>query len=166
MTKYQELYAWYKSIRICPQCGTNTAAPNRVRCEECLIKNAESSEKQRMKKTEALRKESQNARINNMRQKRKENGLCIWCGKPICSKSAVFCIDCKIKNQRKNEQRKSEIARCERPDYGFCYTCGNPIDRKGRVCKKCAETMNANLPKDRDNVNWRNDNKLIFGNRG
>lgn len=55
------------------------------------------------------------------------------------------------------------MERSERPNYGFCYTCGNPLDRDGRVCKKCAEMMKKNLPADRDNEAWRNDNNLIFG---
>ena len=166
MTKSQELYIWYKEMGICPQCGTNKASPHRVRCEECLIKNAESSEKQRQKKSQTIRKQKHKSYIRSLRQSRKESGLCVWCGKPICSSSTVFCIDCKIKNQRRNEQRKIGIERSERPSYGFCYTCGEPLNRTGRVCKKCAEMMTDNLPKERDNVNWRNDNKFIFGNGG
>jgi len=162
MTKSQELYLWYKSMGICPQCGTNKAAPHRVRCEECLLKNAESSEKQREGKPGTIRKQRHRSYLKNLRNIRKENGLCVWCGKPICSSSTVFCIDCKLKNQKKNEQRKSGIERNERPNYGFCYTCGEPLDRDGRVCKKCAEKMAANLPKNRNNINWRNDNKLMF----
>ena len=87
MTKYQELYAWYKRMGICPQCGTNKAAPHRVRCEECLAKQAENADKQRKIRP---RNTGHKTYIKNLREQRKENGLCIWCGKPICSTSTVF----------------------------------------------------------------------------
>lgn len=165
MAKNQELYAWYKKMRICPQCGTNKAAPNRVRCEECLAKNAESADKHRKIKPIASRK----AYIKNLRKQRKENGLCIWCGKPICSTSTVFCIDCKIKNQRRNDKRKSGMERSERYEYGLCYICGNPAVDGKSLCEECYKRSCDNLPDSKDGVNYRNwkqRNKLIFGNGG
>lgn len=165
MTKYQELYAWYKQMGICPQCGTNKAAPNRVRCEECLAKNAESANKRRKINPAPSRK----AYYKSLREKRKEDGLCIWCGKPTCSSSTVFCIDCKIKNQRRNEQRKSGIDRSERKEYGLCYICGKPAVDGKKLCEDCNKNLCGNLPQSKGGKNykrWKQQNELIFGNGG
>lgn len=165
MTKYQELYAWYKKMGICPQCGTNKAAPNRVRCEECLVKNSESVKKYR----KINPAESRRAYNKNLREQRKENGLCIWCGKPICSTSTVFCIDCKIKSKRRNEQKKSGIERPERHEYGLCYICGKPAVDGKKLCEDCYKRSCDNLPQSKEGNNYRNwkrGNELIFWNGG
>lgn len=105
--------------------------------------------------------------MKNLREKRKENGMCIWCGKPICSTSTVFCIDCKVKNQRRNEQRKSGIDRSERKEYGLCYICGKrAIDGK-KLCDGCYKNLCGNLPQSKNGKNykrWKQQNELIFGN--
>lgn len=169
MTKNQELYAWYKQMGICPQCGTNKAAPNRVRCEECLAKNAENSKKQLEKKTRALVYEKNRLYKKKLTEQRKENGLCIWCRKPICSTSTVFCIDCKIKNQRRNDKRKSGIERSERNEYVLCYICGKRAMDGKKLCEDCNKKACSNLPDNKGSVNYRNwkqGNELIFGNGG
>lgn len=147
MKEYQELYQWYKEMGICPQCGTNKAAPGKVRCEECLAKNAESShkrrEKQSQQQTENIRREHRTY-IKKLREHRKAAGLCIYCGKPQSSNSSCMCIDCRIKNQRKNEKRKDGMDRSERPMYGRCYRCGTHIE-SGKLCEKCKETSIKNL---------------------
>lgn len=166
MTKYQELYAWYKQIGICPQCGTNKAAPNRVRCEECLAKQAESLNKRR---EISPRNTGHKTYTKNLREQRKENGLCIWCGKPICSTSTAFCIDCNIKNQRNNDRRKSGIERSERHKYGLCYICGKPTADGKKLCEVCYKRSCDNLPESKDSVNyrnWKHGNELIFENGG
>lgn len=163
--KYQELYAWYKQMGICPQCGTNKAAPNRVRCEECLAKNAESADKHR--KTKHI--PNRITYFKDLREQRKENDLCIWCGKPICSTSTVFCIDCKIKNQRRNDNRKSGIERSERHEYGLCYICGKSAVDGNRLCEDCYKRSCDNLPQSKGGknyINWKRGNELIFRNGG
>ena len=147
MSQHKELYDWYKKMGICPQCGSNKAAPGKVRCEECLAKNAESSRKQREKKsekqTEAIRQKHREY-LKNLRAKRKADGLCIYCGKPQNSYSSSMCIECRIKNQKKNEKRKIGIDRSERPIYGRCYRCGAKIVA-GKLCDRCLETSIKNL---------------------
>lgn len=150
---------------ICPQCGTNKAAPSRVRCEECLAKQAERADKHR-KINPIVNRKTYN---RNLRKQRKENDLCIWCGKPICSTSTAFCIDCKIKNQRNNGKRKNGIERSERHEYGLCYICGNPAVAGKKLCEDCYNRSCDNLPQNKGGVNYRNwkqRNELIFGNGG
>lgn len=126
-------YQFYKSHGICVQCGNYKAAPGRVRCEVCLAQNTESSARRHREKPVSTKEYSK-----NLREKRKANGQCIWCGKPLSKNSKCFCPDCRIKNQRKNEKRKSGIDRTERPIYGLCYRCGKaPIIEGKKLCKDC-----------------------------
>ena len=124
-------YKYYKEHGICPQCGVRERAPGRVRCEICLAQNAESSARKRLNENDNeydTRMKKMRYYNRSTRSERKENGKCIWCGKPLSAYSSCFCPDCRVKNQRKNEQRRSGIPRSERPLYGICYRCGkNPV---------------------------------------
>lgn len=160
-------YLFYKSMGICPQCGINTHAPNRVRCEECLVKNSISRAKAIQKETSEKRYTRQTNHkeyLKRMRAERKSQGLCIYCGKPIAKGSSVFCLEHKLKNQEKNDRRKSSILRSERPSYKLCYICGEAIEEDRKICPQCAENVTKNLPKTSYNISWKQDNKLIFRN--
>lgn len=152
-------YAWYKSHGICVQCMQYDAAPGRVRCEVCLLSNAEGAKRHRAK----MQSVSQADRSRKLRESRKEQGLCIWCGKPQSSYSRVFCADCRIKNQRKNDARKCGIARSERPAYGMCYRCGQAISPGEKLCQECRTQSIANLPEEQHVIRtWKRDNNRVF----
>lgn len=154
-------YLSYKEHGICVQCGSQKAAPHRVRCEECLAKNAESAAIVREGKQRDSRAEYSKA----LRKRRKEQGLCVWCGKPQCKNSSCFCLDCRLKNQRKNERKKVDIDRSERPIYGICYRCGkHPIEPEKKLCASCIEQSIRNLPDDNKalKIIWKPQNNLLF----
>lgn len=152
-------YAWYKSHGICVQCMQYDAAPGRVRCEVCLLTNAEGAKRHRAK----MQSVSQADRSRKLRESRKEQGLCIWCGKPRSSYSRVFCADCRIKNQRRNDARKCGIARSERPAYGMCYRCGQAISPGEKLCQECKTQSIANLPEEQHVIRtWKRDNNRVF----
>lgn len=163
MSYNKELYEWYKKNGICPSCGSNPAAPNRVRCWDCLAKNADSQYgKQRNKKA----KEKFKLYAVELRSERKKNGQCIWCGKKICSQSTCLCLDCFLKNKRRTAaNRKNAIPRSERVAYGLCYRCGKPLDTNRSLCKKCAESVTQNLSNaSREHLTkvWKHENNNIF----
>ena len=170
-----ENYQFYKKYGVCPQCGIRDLAPGRARCEICLAQNAESAAKKRAKETDDKsndRKQKMRYYNRSIRSDRKENGKCIWCGKPLSAYSLCFCPDCRVKNQRNNERRKSAISRSERPLYGICYRCGkNPVISGKKLCQTCYEQNIKALSladKSEKTVERRNyirkQNNLIFGN--
>lgn len=151
-------YDWYKSNGICVQCLQYDASPGKVRCEVCLAKNAEGARRYRAKMQSVSRAE----KSRKLRESRKEQGLCIWCGKPRSNYSSVFCPDCRIKNQHKNDARKG-ISRSERPAYGMCYRCGKAVVFGEKLCQPCKMQSISNLP-EKPNVikSWRIDNNRVF----
>lgn len=151
-------YDWYKSNGICIQCLQYDASPGKVRCEVCLAKNAEGARRYRAKMQSVSRAE----KSRKLRESRKEQGLCIWCGKPRSNYSSVFCPDCRLKNQHKNDARKG-ISRSERPAYGMCYRCGNDILPGEKLCQKCKMQSIANLPEEKHVIRtWKKDNNRVF----
>ena len=170
----KELYNFYKSNGICVTCGQENAVNGRVRCHECLAKSAMSTSKLRSKKTEyelEIEKESKRKYRKILYEKRKKERLCVFCGKPICSKSTVYCIDHMIKNQKNNRSRTA-IPRQIRAEIGLCVICGkdNALDGK-KTCIRCYENCLKNAAKARNSENAklrrdyvRNLNKAIFNN--
>lgn len=153
---------FFKSMGLCPRCGKNKLFGEEKECPECLAMmyeiNKRSKERRNITSSDYFKKYYQQA---------KESGLCCDCRKRKAVEGHVYCQNCREKRKElgkiyRRSKDNNALERSERPDYGLCYTCGNPLDRDGRICKKCAEKMTKNLPSQRDNILWRNDNKLIF----
>ena len=164
------LYEFYKRHKICVRCGQESAVKGKTRCITCLEKDAESQRKTRAQKTEEqleIQREKNRIYAKERYKKLKEQGLCVNCGKPQTSTSEVYCIDCAIKNQRRNNKRKSGISRSERKAFGKCYVCNEPVGKCGTMCDKCYDMVCANLPKKMNsklyNIN-KMQNKAIFNN--
>lgn len=172
---HKGLYDFYKQNGICVSCGQNNAAKGRVRCFECLEKNSESSRKRIRAETDderTLRLQKNKEYKKNLYSDRKSNGLCVFCGKTVCKKSNVYCIDHYIKNQRKNNKRNEKTSRQLRVSMGLCISCGkdSAIDGK-KLCKQCYDTRLSNLEKANRSPNTllhrdyiKNLNNLIFNN--
>ena len=164
------LYEFYKRNGICVNCGQIKSAKGRVRCINCLEKGAESQRRRRLEKTEEELEKERKQRRDYRRKyyyENKEKGLCVNCGKPRTSTSKIYCIDCAIKNQKKNNKRKCGIERYERKNYGKCYVCNEPVGKCGTMCDKCYEMVCANLPKKMNQSVYmmhKQQNKAIFRN--
>ena len=143
LKKMDENYKYYKEHGICPQCGVREHAPGRVRCEICLTQNAESAAIKHLNEdsnAHDIRIKKMRYYNRSMRSERKENGRCIWCGKPLSAYSSCFCPDCRIKNQKNNKRRRNRIPRSERHLYGICYRCGkNSVIHGKKLCQTCYE---------------------------
>lgn len=162
----RETRAFLKNLGLCPRCGKNQLFGDEKECLECRAMmyelNKKSRERRNITAMDYYRRE-----IKIL----KEHGLCRSCRKRKVAEGHTYCSIClarKLERGKELRKRKEKVGldRSERPSYGFCYTCGEPLDREGRICKKCAEIMTANLPWNSDNKNWRADNKLIFRNGG
>ena len=106
------------------------------------------------------------AKQKENRERRKAQGLCIECGKPLAQDSKCYCIEHMTRARRKREEKKSGIAREERPAYGLCYRCGKPIIA-GKLCEKCKEQSIKNLPEPSKESGWyqyhKRMNRAVFG---
>lgn len=85
--------------------------------------------------------------VKDFIQRRKDNNLCLSCGKPL-DRKGVNCIDC---NNKKNEEyRKTKQAYI---DCGICYRCRkNPIMGVEKMCPECRAklaTWKENRPEEK-----------------
>lgn len=69
----QERRDWLKDHCFCERCGHEFAEPGRCRCKQCEAIH---------KAKEQSRREADRARKNALYQYRRDNGLCITCGRP------------------------------------------------------------------------------------
>lgn len=161
----KETREFLKNIGLCSRCGKNKLFGDEKECLECSTmmyeRNQKSRERRNITAMDYYRKDI-------VRLKSEE--LCRSCRKRKVAEDHTYCSICLVKKRERGriyrQKKKAGICRSERPNYGLCYTCGEPLDREGRICARCAEIMKNNLPDQRNNLAWRNDNKLIFGNGG
>lgn len=145
----KENYDWLKQHHICVLCRQNPAEKNRVCCYECNMKLSEKSRKYRESRTDE-QKEAVNEYIRNWRRKRKENGICVACGRSTNNNGKTLCNECIIKNKRIQDEarrRRGEISWQERGNGTYCFFCCKPVEVKGeKLCESCrkkaAERMN------------------------
>lgn len=158
----RETREYFKNIGICPRCGKNKLFGDEKECPECCAMmyelNRKSRERRNITAIDYYRKDI---------KRLKEQGLCRSCRTRKVAEGKTYCKNCLIEHRERNKEyrRKKDrvgLERSERPNYGLCYTCGDPLDRDGRICQKCADKMAKNLPTQRNNMLWRNDNKFIF----
>lgn len=163
--KGKERREYYLSNGICPYCGSEKLFGTERSCPECRAKRANTIEKSRSRRWDVVLVQSASSH-RKMYHERKEQGLCVRCGKrePIDGRTkCTICTAQKRKYEQEERQRKGiVIPRNERVAYGLCYTCGNPLDRDGRICISCTDKRVQNLPENRGgNAYWRQQNKLI-----
>lgn len=166
--KAKSFYRLYQSIGICPKCKKAKLYGTEKSCPECRAKGASYMEVRRENMTES-KKEAQRKRDNAYNKarydKRKEAGICVYCGKRKSESPHISCGICTAK--RKMLYRKytgNYIPRSERPSYGLCYFCGKPLDRDGKACKACSNIAAVNLSKSwgKNNTYWKADNTIAF----
>ena len=171
----QDDYLFFKEHKICVSCHKEKAMINALRCPECADKLA-IRDKKRYEKlitgTEYRPKIS--AYRKQLRQRRRDAGICHVCGIRPILKGYARCSECLIANRRKKDKRyNNDILRSERPSYEMCYICGKPVKDNYKVCQKHYTNMVKAAEKSKENPSpgmiehkehWKNLNNLIFRN--
>ena len=91
----RERYAWYKEHHICPNCKVTSVEPGHTFCKVRL--------KKRLEARHAKGKEYYLELCRSRRQRLKEQGLCITCGKRPAQEHNLRCVTC---NRIMEEQRQ------------------------------------------------------------
>jgi len=142
-TYRNETRKFNKEHNICTMCRHEIVYDGFSTCEMCREKQKEYSAKFYSKETEVKRKERKRKQAEYMRDKRakrKEQGVCVECGKKLCANSQIHCIEHYIAN--KNNYTPVEIPREQRVGYGLCYTCGNEIENtQYKLCNCCLDRV-------------------------
>ena len=92
---------------ICVKCGRNKVAPNRKYCDECLEWRSMRYEKQ--KQNNPKFQDMVNEYKRNHKEKCKQDGLCMFCGKPVYE-SHTLCYEC-LMGMRVKARRARALAK-------------------------------------------------------
>jgi len=106
MTDYQ----WYKAHHICVRCHHHEASKGHVTCLDCRDKEREVDRERKRKELANEMPEHKAERLRKMKERRerlKEQGICVWCGKHEASRGQ-HCLECSIKCKRANREYKSK----------------------------------------------------------
>lgn len=131
--------AFYQSIGICPKCCKNVLTGDEKTCLECKALNAEYKAIKYESDIEYRRKFIQSVSNSKRlrKQRRREQGLCIECGKRPPKKGIATCEWCREKaNARKREKYEPLTKRKQWIENGLCFLCGDECDPGYKVCKR------------------------------
>lgn len=110
---------YYLGIGKCPRCGgANPVEPGRASCRECALKQAD--------------------KRHQLRARRREEGLCTRCGKPLpegskylqCDVCRAYIGTFRVFNKRRYEGLK---------EAGKCVKCGDWAEPGKTMCRKCLD---------------------------
>lgn len=155
-----------KEIGICVACKTNPVLGEEITCTECKNKDIQRHVKYNMLHHDEIRSRERKRR-NQAREKLRDEGVCIRCGKRSATDGYKTCAICRVKinKYRKNRYTKRHpIERNEWVDNGWCYRCGQPVASGKRLCERCYDQNieNSRASASYENHWWRNANKDIF----
>ena len=152
MNEYRE---WAKENGICVNCFKEKAFNGRTMCPECLDKNKERSEKTRS----TTSKEQRRLYLKRKRDLCIAFGVCRECLKRP-ARVGLKCIECHVKEVKRQEKRRKYIPRNIRTELGLCYFCGNVAVKGKKTCEKHLKLQGEKLrewhkTKDNSNHIWR-----------
>ena len=134
----KEIRAYRKSIGLCTRCGKERISPaSTSTCEGCREHNRKYMEDKRASMTEEeIREEYEtyNARRREREAKRRAEGLCTVCGKPVYdghSKCIEHFLYHKRKSDRHARQKKKWYA-----EMGVCRICGKECVEGKKYCQE------------------------------
>lgn len=146
----RETYRFWRDHQRCVICHEQDALTmnNHAYCSGCREKRRAYSCEYRRK-----HKEESNKYDKERKQRLKENGPCIQCGKPSKT-GASRCALCAEKESRKRKEKIAKLSTINYPrgENGICWQCNKnqAIDGK-RVCQTCYEKI---LYRVKNRGNW------------
>lgn len=121
-------------IGICPVCKKNKILGDERSCPECRAKGAENKAQIRENDRESY---NQYMRIYHKQiyEKRKQQGLCTKCGKPLNDRKYFTCEKCRMKKSKPINANYTD-PRIKRVEQGLCYWCNQPQKKGYKVCEE------------------------------
>lgn len=167
----KERYYWLKAHNICVDCGEAEASKGHTRCPYCRDKGVEATQNWQKANKEYYAEYQKNYQ-KQLRQYRRENGLCQQCGKP--SDGKAFCKIHADKRAQKALDKARQNGRFPRILMGkgeFCYFCGKPVLKYGdKTCPECYRRECEWSSRMRERIDYENSwfrkmNYLTFGSK-
>lgn len=91
-----------------------------------------------------------------LRQKRKEQGLCVTCGKRPPLPGILECFGCKNKRIIKYREKSDRLPQDMRGNGIYCYRCCRPICNGTKLCDDCRKRSEESVAYARTFINKEN----------
>lgn len=129
---------FYIALGICPVCNKNTLYGREKSCPECRARDAEYHVKRYEdpeQKKQMIQKSTESKK--KRKQYRREQGLCIECGRRKPREGIATCSICRERiNRQKRERYQGANLRKQWVADGKCYLCGDECEKGYKVCRK------------------------------
>lgn len=119
---------YYKRIGRCPYCGREKLYGEEKSCPECRAKSSAYS----MRRDRIKYNKNHADWSRKTYEERKQQGICIRCGKHKAKEGQCRCEYCIAKDTRARQTREFHLSRFER---GLCRWCDNPVEEGFKVCE-------------------------------
>lgn len=167
--RYKELDEW----GICHRCKKRPKAPGKQYCFDCLekIREIKASYIAEHPLSEDKKREYNENKVKEY-ARRKEAGLCVYCGKKPATHGR-FCYEHYLHslNLQREIRAKQKLANPEkvnirafRKENRLCCYCGKPIEEGNptQACNDCRKRRSEIATTANKNHVWRSDNKKAF----
>lgn len=131
---FREQRIFWQEMNVCPYCKNQYLMGSEKSCPECRAKKTEST---------LLYRESHREHYNKIHNNwaksaylmRKEQGICVRCGKRKADRGTRcgICVNKDLQTRRTREPLKSP--REERYKNGICFFCDRPVKEGYKVCE-------------------------------
>ncbi len=125
MSYATDTYYFFKHRGICTRCQKEMALDGYTMCADCLANEAVRASKH------APPSEQAKQRRKGKYQYRKQNGLCVDCGKPRHKDSASYCYEHMLYHKRKSREYNASKDKI----YAGCPRCGKPSKPGYKLCE-------------------------------
>ena len=129
---------FYLSIGICPVCNKNALYGGEKACPECRARDAEyHAQKYENPNYRKQMIQSSIRSKNKRKQYRRENNLCIECGKRKPKEGIATCEICRCRiNRQRREKYQGATLRKGWMAAGKCFLCGAEREKGYKVCRE------------------------------
>lgn len=170
----RERAAFLREHKMCAWCGKEKALENKRLCYDCMERSAENHARryQAMSPEEkAAKNRKSHERAKARRYERREQGLCVQCGRPANGKA--LCTSCGNRvnaYNREKHRKRGGISYDERGNGTYCFRCCKPVEVVGSMfCTVCYEwqvNQAAHMRKfAKITPSWQADNDRVFQKR-
>lgn len=129
---------FYISHHVCPYCRKNNLFGEEKACPECRAIDAEYHARRYENPEQRMQMIQSSIDTKKKRkQLRREQGLCIECGKRKPREGIATCAICRERaNKKKRDKYKGSELRKNWVANGKCFFCGDECEKGYKVCKE------------------------------
>lgn len=137
----RDQYRWHLDHKICPRCRLVRLGRDERLCPECRAANLNQVSKAYQDPVKKAKLQSKNRAMQRViYNRRKEQGVCVKCGKMKEDERGTLCRKCKAKSSQWYHDKHITYT-IDDGKTGLCHFCKKPNMPGRKVCPNCYERL-------------------------